>query len=130
MPLLALTLSGVIGGTALLAFTVFLFAGPWKILVLFGNTGAILAFDLCLSMLFFAQHSGMIRQSFKTWLARHAPPHYHGAVYSIAAGICLYGVVLCWQVSDLAIVTADDPARFVRWLAETTQMRLEVRDLR
>ena len=108
---LVLLLSAVTGSTALIAFTCFLFTGPWHELVLYRDTGAVLAFDLSLSAVFFAQHSGMIRNSFKTWFGRLTPEYYHGAIYSIASGICLYCVILFWQVSEQAIVTANDPVR-------------------
>ena len=111
-PRLAQVLSAVLGITALLAFVHFLFTGPWQLLVLFRDTTAVLVFDACLSAAFFAQHSGMIRRSFKVWLESRAPEHYHGAIYSIAAGICLYCVVLFWQVSEPVLVTANDPLRF------------------
>jgi protein-S-isoprenylcysteine O-methyltransferase Ste14 len=101
-------LSVAFGVTSLVAFFVFLFTGPWKMLVLFHDTRAILAFDLCLSVAFFVQHSGMIRRSFRTWLQRFAPDHYHGAIFSIGSGICLYCVMVFWQVSELTLVATND----------------------
>ncbi|MBT8117334.1 MAG: isoprenylcysteine carboxylmethyltransferase family protein [Gammaproteobacteria bacterium] len=111
VPRLALILSAAIGSTALLAFTVFLFTGPWHPLVFFRDTGAVLVFDACLSAAFFAQHSGMVRNSFKAWFGRLAPEYYHGAIFSIASGICLYGVILFWQVSEQTLITAGDALR-------------------
>ena len=110
-PRLAQVLSALLGITALLAFVLFLFTGPWQLLVLYRDTTAVLAFDACLSAAFFAQHSGMIRRSFKAWFENRAPEYYHGAIYSIAAAICLYCVVLFWQVSEPVLVTANDSMR-------------------
>jgi hypothetical protein len=110
-PRLALLISAATGSTALVAFTIFLFTGPWNILALYKSTGAVLAFDLCLSVVFFAQHSGMIRTSFKAWFGRFAPGYYHGAIFSIASGICLYCVIIFWQAAEQTIVTANDPVR-------------------
>ncbi len=110
-PRLVQILSAAIGSTALIAFSVFLFTGPWQVLVLYEETSAVLAFDLCLSMAFFAQHSGMIRNTFKAWFARFAPAHYHGAIFSIASGICLFCVVHFWQASEHMLVTVDAPWR-------------------
>ena len=110
-PRLAQLLSALLGITALLAFVLFLFTGPWQLLVLFSDTTAVLAFDACLSAAFFAQHSGMIRRSFKAWFENRVPEYYHGASYSIVAAICLYCVVLFWQVSEPVLVTANDPVR-------------------
>jgi protein-S-isoprenylcysteine O-methyltransferase Ste14 len=110
-PHLALMLSAAIGITALIGFTIFLFTGPWKILVLYRDTRAVLVFDLCLSMAFFVQHSGMIRHSFRAWFNKLAPEYYHGAIFSIASGICLYCIILFWQVTEQTMVTANDPLR-------------------
>jgi len=110
-PHLVQILTAAIGISALIVFVIFLFTGPWKTLVLYKDTRAVLAFDLCLSMAFFAQHSGMIRHSFQTWFRRFAPEYYHGAAFSIASGICLYCIVFFWQVSEQTIVTANAPSR-------------------
>lgn len=111
MPRLVQILSAAIGITSLLAFTVFLYTGPWHTAVLYSETRAVLAFDLFLSAIFFAQHSGMIRQSFQNGFGRFAPACYHGAAFSIASGICLYGVILFWQTSELTIVSVSEPLR-------------------
>jgi hypothetical protein len=111
-PLLLLALSAVIGVTSLAAFTVFLFTGPWEIVRLFEDTSAVLVFDAILSLAFFVQHSGMVRRSFKTWFLGMAPEYYHGAVYSIAAGVALYCVVVLWQGSDQMLVAVNEPWRF------------------
>ena len=106
-------LSVVIGSTAMLAFTVFLFTGPWQIVVLYTDVPAALAFNVGLSALFFIQHSGMIRSTFKTWFGKQLPAYYHGAVFSIASGICLYLVVHLWQVSGITLLSAEGPVRLV-----------------
>lgn len=111
MPRFVQTLSAAIGITSLLAFTVFLYTGPWHTPVLYSDTRAILVFDLFLSAIFFAQHSGMIRQSFQKGFGRLAPACYHSAAFSIASGICLYGVIFLWQASELTIVTVGEPWR-------------------
>ena len=110
-PHLLQILSAVIGVSSLIAFTIFLFTGPWKTMLLFTDTRAVLAFDTCLSMTFFVQHSGMIRHSFQAWFGRFAPAYYHGAAFSIASGICIYCVIFFWQVSEHMLVTVHDPLR-------------------
>ena len=52
----------------------------------------VLLWDVALSMLFFLQHSGMIRRPFRAWLARIIDPRYRAAVYGIASGIALAAV--------------------------------------
>src|SRR5210317_2271426 len=93
-PRLVQLLSALLGSTSLLAFVLFVFTGPWQLLVLDRDTTAILVFDACLSAAFFAQHSGMIRRSFKAWFENRVPEYYHGAIYSLPAAICLYCLVL------------------------------------
>jgi hypothetical protein len=105
---LVLILSATIGISALIAFIIFLFTGPWKLLILYKDTRAVLAFDACLSMAFFVQHSGMIRRSFQAWFGRFAPEYYHGATFSIVSGICLYCITVFWQASELTLVAASD----------------------
>jgi hypothetical protein len=62
--------------------------------------GGDLAIDAGLSMLFFVQHSWMVRRSSKQRLARIMPKHFLDAVYAIASGIALLAVVLLWQEAD------------------------------
>ena len=45
-PRFAQVLSALLGITALLAFVLFLFTGPWQLLVLYRDTIAVLVFDI------------------------------------------------------------------------------------
>jgi protein-S-isoprenylcysteine O-methyltransferase Ste14 len=71
----------------------------------------VLLWDVALSMLFFLQHSGMIRRPFRAWLARIIDPRYRAAVYGIASGIALAAVVLLWQPSRAPLFTLTGLAR-------------------
>lgn len=53
--------------------------------------------DTALSVLFFAQHSGMVRRGFQKRLSAILATRYHGAAYSIASGIVLTAVAVLWQ---------------------------------
>jgi methanethiol S-methyltransferase len=67
-----------------------------------GWSGAgILAWDAVLSMVFFLQHSGMVRRGFKARFARVIPERYQGAVYSISSGVALTAVSIFWQASPV-----------------------------
>jgi len=92
-----------LGGGSIIAFGVFLYAGPLSIVEL--NTGlwGDLAIGAGLSMLFFIQHSWMVRRSFKARLGHIVPTHYLDAVYAIASGVALLAVVLLWQDSGHVI---------------------------
>ena len=68
-----IALAASLGGASMAAFTVFLFAGPPGIIELDLSLLAEVATNTGLSLLFFVQHSGMVRQSFRRWLARFVP---------------------------------------------------------
>lgn len=74
---------------------------------------AVLAWDAFLSLLFFAQHSGMVRRSFRARLAAWVDPRYHGAIYTIASGIALALVALLWQRSETSLVVLHGVPRQV-----------------
>ena len=94
-----LVLAAGLGGASLMLFVVFLCAGPLRLVELQLGSRGDLAVDAGLSMLFFVQHSWMVRRSFRERLARIVPTHYLSAVYAIASGIALLVVVLLWQES-------------------------------
>lgn len=58
---------------------------------------AMLCWDASLLLLFFLQHSGMVRRGLRARLARFIPPWSYPAVYCIASSIVLAMVVLFWQ---------------------------------
>jgi len=95
-----------LGGASMAAFGVFLFAGPPGIIELDLSLLGDVATNAGLSLLFFVQHSGMVRQSFRQWLVRFVPEHYVSASYSIVSGIVLLAVVLVWQESEQVIASA------------------------
>lgn len=95
------------GGTSLLLFVVFLFSGPFRLIVLDVSTPVALGIDAILCLLFFVQHSGMIRQSFSTWLGRFAPVHLHRAIYATASGVCLLALLVFWQSTAPIVVSVD-----------------------
>ena len=107
IPYLAMVFAVVIGGGSLLIFGVFLLIGPIPIMHFDASEHQILLWNASLSILFFIQHSGMVRVSFRTMLVHIIPPHYHPAIYSIASGIALSMVVLLWQPLQTAIIHAE-----------------------
>ena len=107
-----LVLAGLFGGTGLLAFMVFLFAGPFGLVNLgLGETRALLL-DAFLCLVFFIQHSFMPRKPFRRWLARFLPEKYYGAVYAIVSGIVVMPLVVFWQESAYTLLA---PQGLVRW---------------
>ena len=99
-------LAAGLGGLSMVAFTVFLFAGPFGLIQLDLGQWGDTAVNAGLSLVFFFQHSGMVRVPFKRWLAQFAPEHYVGSIYSIVSGAVLLSVVLVWQESEQVVVMA------------------------
>ncbi len=105
-------LARILGGMSLLALMIFLFVGPLNLFHMGLDENGTLWFDAGLSLLFFIQHSGMIRKPFRRWSAPFIPEVYAGAVYAIASGIVLLLVILLWQTSSQTVITLPD---LVRW---------------
>jgi methanethiol S-methyltransferase len=105
--LISLLMAAVVGYASYAAFVVFLYAGSldWIQLDLSEAEKSILNAFLCL--LFFLQHSGMIRRSFRRWLANFIPARYQGAVYTLASGVCLMIAVAFWQESGTVLFEAN-----------------------
>jgi protein-S-isoprenylcysteine O-methyltransferase Ste14 len=105
--------STILGGGSLLLFGAFLVSGPIT-MVRFGATEhQALLWDGLLSFLFFIQHSGMIRQSFRSRISPLVPRHYQPATYAIASGIALMAVVLLWQPSQTVLYQAEGMVRLL-----------------
>ncbi len=103
----------IVGGGSLLLFGAFLAVGPFTIVHYHASEREILLWDGFLSLLFFIQHSGMIRTSFRDWLAHIIPRQYHASFYAIASGIALTFVVLYWQPSQTVLYEVTDPLRML-----------------
>jgi len=102
-------ISMVLGGGSLLLFGVFLIAGPFTIIRLAASEGQALVWNGFLSLLFFIQHSGMIRGTFRNWLASAVPRRYLPAIYSIASGLVLTLMILLWQTSPTVLFRIEGP---------------------
>ena len=108
-----IALSTVLGGGSLLLFGAFLITGPFPVLRFDASEAQLLIWNGALSMLFFIQHSGMMRASFRAWLSSAIPRHYHGASYAIASGIVLTIVVLLWQTSQTIVFNIQGPLQML-----------------
>ena len=100
-------LSMLLGYGSLILWAVFLYVGPFGILDMgFSTVGAIL-FNLFISLLFFVQHSLMLRTTIKKKIQKVIPELYIGAVFSIASGITLTASILLWQKIPVTLASAD-----------------------
>jgi len=101
------------GAGSLLVFGAFLFFGPSGIVDLKLGTGGALFFDAALSLVFFVQHSMMIRRWCRTGVSARIPGEYYDALYSIASGVVLLFVVILWQEVRPAIAEAEGLAHWI-----------------
>ena len=109
--LIFLTLA--IGGGSLLLLTYFLlFGAPWPIDTALSDS-ARLVWDSLLCLVFFTQHSVMIRRSAKERMAKHVPAIYQPALYSIASGLALFALILLWQPTSHFVWHLHGPGRWL-----------------
>jgi protein-S-isoprenylcysteine O-methyltransferase Ste14 len=110
---LIIGLAMLIGGGSLLLFGLFLYTGSLNVIDLGMDINGVLWFDFTLSLVFFIQHSGMVRKSFHRLIKVFVPTHYHGALYAVSSGIALIVVVTFWQDSGRVIVAAEGATRIL-----------------
>lgn len=89
----------LMGRASMLLFVFFLFFGSLRIITIELSELTVFFWNGTLSILFFIQHSIMIRRSFRNQLANYIPSHYNEAVFTIVSSIVLTVVVLFWQPS-------------------------------
>jgi protein-S-isoprenylcysteine O-methyltransferase Ste14 len=100
------------GAGSLIAFLAFLLTGSPELISLKLRPNEILWWDAGLCLTFFIQHSGMVRRSFRQWLARFLPAEYEGAIFAIASGIVLLALIVLWQKSAPTFMA---PRGVFRW---------------
>jgi protein-S-isoprenylcysteine O-methyltransferase Ste14 len=86
---------------SLLGLGVFLFFGSFDLISLDMGHAGKLGFNALLSLLFFAQHSGMLRKGFRARLEKFIGAPFLGAVFTIASGVVLLVVLILWQQTPL-----------------------------
>lgn len=106
--------AGIIGLGSLFVFGLFLAPIGLQVVDLNMGVRSALVWDAALCLVFFLQHSGMLRKPYRVWLSRTIPASYHGALYTIASGAALLLLVAYWQPSHVNILLVTGS---VRWLA-------------
>lgn len=108
-----LALSYLFGAVSLLFWLPFLFHGSLNLVNLGLDETQALVLNTCLSLAFFAQHSGMVRASFQRWMAQFVVTVYHRALYTIASGFVLLSLVVFWQRSTYTWVSLSGIPRLL-----------------
>jgi methanethiol S-methyltransferase len=96
-----------LGFCSLSLLTAFLFLGSFSVIDLGLDESRALFLDACLSLLFFVQHSVMVRQGFRKRFAGMIPDEYYSAFYSIVSGITLLSVMVIWQKTPGLAASAE-----------------------
>jgi protein-S-isoprenylcysteine O-methyltransferase Ste14 len=110
---LTIFMTPFIGGISLLLFLIFLFNGSFNFIDLGFTDFAGLTWDVLLSMVFFVQHSGMIRRRFRSRLSTLIPSHYIDAVYAITSAVTLTAVIILWQPSSTVLYELQGSLRWM-----------------
>ncbi len=96
----ALLASLIIGGGGLTAMSLFILLGAPGWIDCGWSLSGDLLWNTFLSLVFFVQHSSMIRPGVRKRMQRWVPGDYAKALYSIVSGFVLLAVVLLWQPAD------------------------------
>ena len=92
---------------SIMLFSLFLFLGSFTLIDLGLDRSEALAADALLSMLFFLQHSIMVRQPVRKRLAGIIPDTFYSAFYALTSGLALLVVMLFWQKTPVPLYTAE-----------------------
>ena len=112
---LILISASLVGQGSLLLFVIFLYRGPLLLFQMGLTQWKALVWDGLLSVIFFVQHSGMVRKGLRNRLSNFIPPLYHGVLYTIVSGLTLTGLIILWQGSAITLYELQGPSRwFVR----------------
>ncbi len=87
----------ILGAVSLLPFYAFLFFGPFNLIDLGLQTDYALTVDAALCLIFFLQHSIVVRKGMRKRLQGLIPSDYYGAFYSITSSIPLIFMIILWQ---------------------------------
>jgi len=107
-----LVIAIAIGSISLLLFGLFLFGYSFTVVEFGVGRNAVLAWDALLCLLFFIQHSVMVRKTFRNRLNKIFSPHYHGIIYTTASGVFLVCLVLFWQNAGQTLVNIQGVSRW------------------
>ena len=110
--LLLVAAAYILGGGGMLAWLAFLLLGPLVPLDVELGIAGRLMLDTLLCLLFFTQHSIMVRRGFRLWLTRIVRADFHGALYAAASGLFLLLLAGLWQPVGSALWT---PPSSIRW---------------
>jgi protein-S-isoprenylcysteine O-methyltransferase Ste14 len=96
---LVATLTWIIGMGSLVLFGTFLWTERLGVIDLRLTNRSLLVWDASLCLLFFLQHSTLIRRSVRDAVKRAIPDYCQGVAYTFASAVVLLALILLWQHS-------------------------------
>lgn len=110
----SMTCAGVLSGfVSLMLFAAFLYVGSFSFFDFALSEPARLGLDTGLSLMFFIQHSVMLRKSFRDFAQKVVPATCYGALYAAVSGLTLLVLLVFWQKSGIVLISADGMFRWV-----------------
>lgn len=100
-------LSLFLGAGSLILFACFIFFGSFGLISLGMKPYSTVFFDIFLGLIFFFQHSIMVRKPFKKILSNIIHENSVDAVYAISSSIALIFVIIVWQDSGIIFFRLD-----------------------
>lgn len=97
----------ILGPVVAIMFGLFIIMGSYTIINLGLSARDALLIDAFLSIIYFLQHSIVVRRGFKQWLGKFMPDRYHNAFYGLTSIITLILVLVFWQKSSILVARAD-----------------------
>ncbi len=92
-----------LGVGGMLLFMSFLFFGKLPLISMELSMAGVVAWDSFLSLLFFIQHSSMIRRNVRSRMETFIPSHFHEAVFAMVSSVVLIVIVVFWQSSSFVV---------------------------
>ena len=109
---LTVALAILLGGGSLLLLAIFLVLGSFTLLDFGLSIQAAILLDSMLCLVFFMQHSGMVRRSFQRRFDAVASRYYRSAIYAITSGFVLLALLLLWQRTEPVVISIQGPWRW------------------
>jgi protein-S-isoprenylcysteine O-methyltransferase Ste14 len=108
--------AATLGAGSLVIFAAFLWTGAFGLVDLAMTERGKVVFDSALCLVFFLQHSVMVRRGFRIRLQKWLPEYWSGVIYTIASAFALLVLVGAWQRSNVQFYVATATER---WLLGT-----------
>ncbi len=106
-------LTALAGAVSLVVFGRFLSETNLGLVDLGMSAVVALAWDALLCLIFFVQHSGMVRRPFRRWSEQWMPAHMSGILYTWGSAAALVLLCILWQPADASPLVLEGTTREV-----------------